>query len=141
MKAAYCYRAAAILLILFAAGHFFGFSQVDPQWHVDALVRSMRSIHFDAMGSSRSYWDLFMAAGLSVGLFYLLAALLAWQMAGLSGEARAKMRVVGWAFAACFAAITLVSWRYLFVIPLVFSAAITLCLALAAWLSRGPARP
>jgi hypothetical protein len=40
-----------------------------------------------------------------------------------------------WAFALCFAAITLVSWRYLFVLPIAFSAVITVCLAAAAWVS------
>jgi len=31
--------------------------------------------------------------------------------------------------------VTIVSWQYLFAIPIVFSIAITLCLAGAAWLS------
>lgn len=136
MKASLLYRVAAVLLILFAAGHLLGFSQVDPQWHADGLVQSMRSLHFDAMGSSRSYWDFFLASGISVGLFYLMTALLAWQMAGLSGEAHQQMRIVAWAFAACFAGIAVVSWLYLFVIPIAFSVAITLCLTAAAWLSR-----
>jgi hypothetical protein len=40
----------------------------------------------------------------------------------------------------CFAALTVVSWRFLFVIPIVFSAVITACLTAAAWLSAKPAR-
>jgi hypothetical protein len=138
MKASLFYRVAAILLVLFAAGHLFGFSQIDPQWHVDALVRSMRAIHFDAMGSSRSYWDFYIGAGICVGLFDLSAAVLAWQLAGLSGEAQAKMRIVAWAFASCFAAIAVVSWLYLFIIPVVFSVLICLCLGMAAWSAREP---
>jgi len=50
----------------------------------------------------------------------------------------ADMRMTGWAFALCFAAITVVSWRYLFVIPIVFSLLITVCLAAGAWLSARP---
>lgn len=34
----------------------------------------MRSIHFDVQGFSRTYWDFFVAAGFSVGVFYLFAA-------------------------------------------------------------------
>jgi hypothetical protein len=45
------------------------------------------------------------------------------------------MRVLVWAFALCFAAVTIVSWRYLFIIPIAFAIAITLCLAGGAWLS------
>ncbi len=95
----------------------------------------MQSIHFDVQGSSRTYWDLFVAAGLCVGVFYLFAAILAWQLGGLPAEALALMRGIVWAFAACFAVITVVSWRYLFILPIVFSSVITVCLTAAAWRS------
>jgi hypothetical protein len=139
MKAPLFYRAAAILLLLFAAAHTIGFSQSDPSWGVDGLLAAMRSAHFDMMGARRSYWDLFLAAGLSLGALYLFAAALAWQLSGLPAETVARMRLTAWAFAACFAAVTLVSCLHLFVVPIAFSAAITLCLAVAAWLS-GPRR-
>jgi hypothetical protein len=135
MKASLCYRIAAVLLLLFAIAHTLGFRQSDPHWGVDALLASMRSIHFDVQGSSRTYWDLFLAAGFSVGVFYLFSAILAWQLGGLRAETLAGMRVTAWTFALCFAAITVVSWRYLFILPVVFSAMITLCLISAAWLS------
>jgi hypothetical protein len=138
MKASLLYRVAAVLLLLFAIGHTLGFRQSDPLWGVDALLSSMRSIHFDVQGFSRTYWDLFVAAGFSVGVFYLFAAVLAWQLAGLSAEALASMRVTVWAFTLCFAAITVVSWRYLFILPIVFSMVITVCLAFAAWMSARP---
>ena len=138
MKASMFYRIAAVLLLFFAAGHTLGFRQSDPQWGVDALLTSMRSIHFDVQGFSRTYWDLFEAAGFSVGVFYLFAAILAWQLGGLPAATWALMRGTAWAFAACFAAITLVSWRYLFILPIVFSIVITLCLISAAWLSAKP---
>ena len=135
MRASLFYRVAAVLLLLFAAGHTFGFRQSDPAWGVDALLGSMRSIHFDVQGFSRSYWDLFLAAGYCVGVFYLFAAILAWQLGGLPADALKRMRGVAWAFALCFAAITGISWKFLFILPIVFSAVITLCLTAAAWLS------
>jgi hypothetical protein len=135
MRASIFYRIAAVLLLLFAAGHTLGFRQSDPTWGVDSLLSSMRSIHFDVQGFNRSYWDLFQAAGFSVGVFYLFAAILAWQLGGLPAASLALMRVTLWAFALCFAAITLVSWRFLFILPIAFSIVITICLAAAAWLS------
>src|SRR5262252_9438742 len=135
MKASIFYRTAAGLLLLFAVGHTLGFRQSDPQWGVDALLGSMRSIHFDVQGFNRTYWDLFVAAGFSVGVFYLFAAILAWQLGGLTADTLARVRGTAWAFALCFAAISVVSWRYLFVLPIVFSVVITLCLTAAAWLS------
>src|SRR5215475_5182797 len=135
MKASIFYRVAAVLLLLFAIGHTLGFRQSDPQWGVDALLGSMRSIHFDVQGFQRTYWDLFEAAGFSVGVFYVFAAILAWQLGGLPAETLAALRGTAWAFAFCFAAITFVSWRYLFILPIVSAGMITVCLLAAAWLS------
>jgi hypothetical protein len=135
MRASVFYRIASVLLWLFAAGHRLGFRQSDPAWGVDALLGSMRSIHFDVQGFRRTYWDLFEAAGFSVGVLYLFAAALAWQLGRLPAETLALTRVTAWAFALCFAAIAVVSCRYLFILPIAFSIAITLCLTLAAWLS------
>jgi len=138
MKASLFYRTAAVLLLLFAVAHTLGFSQSDPRWGVDALVSSMRSIHFDLQGFHRTYWDFFVAAGFSVGVFYLFAAVLAWQLGGLPAAMLALMRGTSWAFALAFAAITVLSWKYLFIIPIAFSLAITVCLTAAAWLSAKP---
>jgi hypothetical protein len=135
MKASVLYRIAAVLLLIFAAGHTFGFHQSDPQWGVDALLSSMRSIHFNPQGFNRTYWDFFLGAGFSVGVLFLFSAILAWQLGGLPEATLARMRGTAWAFALCYAAITVVSWRYLFLIPIVFSFVITLCLMAAAWLS------
>ena|ERR1700733_14465931 len=135
MKASLFYRIAAVLLLLFAVGHTLGFRESDPAWGIDALLGSMRSIHFDVQGFNRTYWDLFVGAGFSVGVFYLFAAVLAWQLGGLPAQNLAVMRVTAWAFALCFAAITVVSWRYLFILPIVVSFVITVCLTVAAWLS------
>src|SRR5258708_28773683 len=125
MKASLFYRIAAFLLLLFAIGHTLGFRQSDPRWGVDTLLGSMRSIHFDVQGFSRTYWDLFVAAGFSVGVFYLFAALLTWQLWCLPAQTLAVMRVTVWALALCFAAITAVSWRYLFILPFLFSIVIS----------------
>jgi hypothetical protein len=135
VKARTLYRISSVLLLVFAVGHLLGFRQSDPTWGIDALLGSMRSIHFDVQGFSRTYWDIFVAAGFSVGVFYLFAAVLTWQLGGLPPQTLALMRVTLWALALCFAAITVVSWRYLFILPIVFSAVIALCLAVAAWLS------
>ena len=141
MKASMLYRIAAVLLLLFAVGHTLGFRQSDPIWGVDALLSSMRSIHFDVQGFNRTYWDLFVAAGFSVGVFYLFAAVLAWQLGGLPAATLALMRGTAWAFALSFAAITVVSCRYLFILPIAFSIAITACLTAAAWASAKQGAP
>jgi hypothetical protein len=135
VKASILYRISAVLLLFFAVGHTLGFRQSDPAWGVNPLLALMRSTHFDVQGFSRTYWDLFVAAGLSVGVFYFFASILAWQLGGLPTQALARMRPITWAFAACFAAIAVVSCRYLFALPIIFSLLIAGCLAAAAWRS------
>jgi hypothetical protein len=135
MRASLFYRIAAVLLLFFAVVHTLGFRQSNPQWGLDAMLASMRSIQFEVQGFTRTYWEIFEAAGFSVGVFYVFAAILAWQLGGLPAPTLAIMRGTAWAFALCFAAITVVSWKYLFILPILFSIVITLCLTAAAWLS------
>lgn len=134
MKASIFYRIAAVILVLFDVGHTLGFRQTDPSWGLDPTLSSMRSIHFNAMGFNRTYMDFFEGLGFHGSVFLLFAAILAWQLGGLSAETLSRLRVVRWAFALSFAGLAVLSWRYLFAIPLGFSLVSTVLLAAAAWL-------
>jgi len=92
MKASLLYRIASVLLLLFAIGHTLGFRQSDPAWGVGPPIDLMRSIHFDAQGFSRTYWDFFSAFGLFFSVFLLFPAVLAWQLGGLPAEIFVRMR-------------------------------------------------
>jgi len=129
------YRIASVLLLLFAAGHTFGFRQNNPEWGAGAVLELMRSVHFDAQGFSRTYWDFFSAFGLFFSVFLLFAAILAWLLAGFPADTLARVQSIQWALAVCFVAVTALSWRYAFTTPLVFSIVITVCLTAAACLS------
>jgi len=136
MKPSLIYRIAAVLLLLFAVGHMFSFSQVDPRWGLDTMLGQMRSIRFSIAGTERTYWDFFIAGGLTVGILYLFSAVLAWQLGRLRAETLRELRLVTWTFPVAYAAIAVVSSFHLFPIPLAFSVAITVCLALGTWASR-----
>ena len=140
MKPSILYRIASILLILFAIGHTLGFWQTQPQWNADSVVASMRSVHFDAQGFNRTYWDFYIGFGLCVSVFLLLAATLSWQMSSLQAGTLAQLRGPAWALVLCFIGVTVLSWRYFFIIAIVFSAAITLALAAAAYVSGNNSR-
>ena len=101
----------------------------------------MRSVHFDALGFTRTYWDFFSAFGLFFSVFLLFSAVLAWLLGGLPPETLARVRSIAWALAICFVAITALSWRYAFTIPIVFSALTTVCLIAAALLSKRQGAP
>ena len=129
------YRISSVLLLLFAIGHTVGFSAIDPKWGVDSLVRTMQSVHFNANGSDRTYWDFFVGFGLFVSVLMVLAAVVAWQLGELQPATLAQARIVAWGFVGCFVLVTWLSWRYFFVVPVIFSALILICPSAAAWVS------
>jgi len=106
----------------------------------DAVLGLMRSIHFDAQGFSRTYWDFFSAFGFFLRVSFVRGGISV-ASGGPSGRdfgTRAQ-RCVG---AICFVAVTALSWRYAFTTPIVFSTLITLWLIAAAWLSAiGHSKP
>jgi hypothetical protein len=138
LRAPVFYRIAAVLILLFDVGHTLAFRQSDPSWGVDTLRASMQSIHFNVQGFPRTYWDFFVGAGFNVSVFLLFAAVLAWQIGGFPAETLTRVRGIGWALALCFVALTFLSWRYFFILPLAFSILIAVCLIIAVWLSAKP---
>ena len=124
------YRIAAVLILLFDVGHSSGYPWSDPEWGVD--LQAVQSSHFMVLGFSRTYWDFYVGFGLFVSVFLLLAAMLAWQLGSLPAQTLRFVRNTAWTLALCFAAVTVLSWMYFFIIPIGFSCAITVCLVLAA---------
>jgi hypothetical protein len=138
LKSSAFYRIASVLLLLFAAGHTLGFRQNNPDARVNAVIGAMRSVHLDAQGFNRTYWDFFTAFGFFLSVFLLFAAVLAWLLGGFPAETLARVRSIAWALAISFVAVTALSWRYAFTTPIVLSILITVCLIAAAWLSAKP---
>jgi hypothetical protein len=139
MKASVLYRIASVLLLLFAVPHTLGFRGNNPEWGVGAVIGSMQSVHFDAQGFNRTYWDIYSAFGLCFSVFLLFAAVLAWLLGRLPAGTLAPFeRHTAWALAISFAVVEALMWRYAFTTPIVFSTLITVCLVAAAWLSARP---
>ena len=133
MSPSLLYRVASVLLVLFGLGHQLGFRRVDPRWGVDSAIGALKATQFQVQGMTRTYWDFFSGFGFFVTVLLFFSAILAFQLAGLSKESLRSLRVVTWAFALSFVMITLLTWRYFFIAPLVFSSLVALCLLMAAW--------
>ena len=132
MKASLLYRIASVLLILFALGHTLGFRRVDPRWKLDSIIAALRSTHFEVQGLNRTYWDFYVGFGLFVTILLLFTAILTWQLGGLPKDHLSEMRLVAWSLAACFVVVTFLSWKYFFIVPVIFSGVVAICLILAA---------
>ena len=127
------YRIAAVLILLLDLGHSAGYPWSDPAWGVD--LSAIRSSHFMILGFSRTYWDFYVGFGLLFSACLLLAAILAWQLSSLPPQTLPLVRITAWAMSLCFAAITVLSWMYFFILPIALSSVITVCLVVAAWRS------
>ena len=126
------YRIAAILLVLFAAGHQLGFRSVDPAWKAEETVRSMRETPLLIEGFTRSYWGLYSGFGFFTTLFMLFSAVFAWQLARVSTGSRRELVTSRWAFAISYVAIAALTWSYFFLTPGVFATLIAVALLGAA---------
>ncbi|HEY6931422.1 MAG TPA: hypothetical protein VJA66_17260 [Thermoanaerobaculia bacterium] len=135
MSSSLFYRIAAVLLVLFAIGHTLGFRETRGMTGADSVVSVMKSVHFTVQGFQRVYYDFFVGFGLLVTAFFLFSALLSWQLASVSQHVLAEIPWVTWGFVICFLAVTILSWAYFFLAPVIFSILITACLMAAAILS------
>ena len=136
MSSARLYRAASIVLLLFAAGHTLGFRKIDPRWNADATVTAMKT-PFEVQGVMRGYWDFFSGFGFFATGLLLFCSVLAWELGVLPADILRRLRMTRWSFALCFVALTGITWAYIFPLPTIFTALAALILVLAAWQSDG----
>jgi hypothetical protein len=135
MKPSVFFRVSAVLVVLFAAGHTLGFRQTVPEWKVDAVVESMKQVHFQEQGFTRSYYDFYEGFGYFVTAYMLLAAVWLWILAGLPRDLLRRVVALPWALTGCFLITTLMGFRYFFAIQIVFGALLTLLVAIGSWLA------
>jgi len=125
-------RIAAVLTLLYCAGHTMGMPWTPSVRPQDiAVLDAMKSDRFEVLGSTRSYWDFYIGFGISISVYLALQAIVLWQLAPLAKEAGARVRPIIGVFLAGFVANALVVWLYFFWVPLVFAIAIATTLAWA----------
>ena len=140
MNATLIYRIASALLVLFAAGHTFGFMRFKPSAPEALAVRdAMNNVHFQVRGADFSYGRFYTGFGLTITVYLLFSAFLAWHLGGLARAHPEAVGVLGWVFVAVQVAMVVLSWLYFSIAPAVLSVLIALCLVWAAWLVRLPA--
>ena len=136
MNATLLYRIAAVLLLLFAAGHTLGFLGFKPPSPEGLAVRdAMNNVVFQFKGSGYTYGNFYRGFGLTVTAYLLFSAYLAWHLGTLAASQPQAIGILGWAFAAVQLACLVLSVMYFFPVPALFSGAVVLCLAWAAWLA------
>lgn len=136
MRASILYRISSVLILLFAIGHTLGFRKTDPSWGVDQMLAALKQTTFIVQGFHRNYYGFFVGFGLFVTLLMLFTAVVAWQLGRLPVATLAQVPWLTWGLAVCYAGVLILSLRYFFMVPVIFSAVIFLCLAAAAVAAR-----
>ena len=134
MTAPLLYRIAAVLFVLFAAGHTFGFLTFIPDTaEGKAAFQSMNDVQFHVGGGSYSYGGFYRGFGLHVTVYLLFSAFLAWQLGQMAMQYPQAAGPIGWVFCAVQVVGLALSCLYFFPIAAVFSGVLAVCIGLAAW--------
>ena len=136
MTATVFLRVASILSLLFGAGHTLGGTQSWSPAGETEVLQAMRSFRFDAEGVSRTYLEFYLGFGFILSVYLLLQAVVLWQLATLARVEPARLRPLMAAFLLAQVASGVLAWRFIFAIPVVFSALIALTLGAALYASR-----
>jgi len=141
MNASLFLRIAAVLSFLYFAGHTAGIPWtpvVGPQ--EIAVLEAMKGHSFDLVGSNRTYWELYFGFGITISAFLLALAVVLWQLGSLARTDAARVRPIVASLFLVFAINGVLAWKYFFVIPLVNTLTISVCVGFAFFMAgRGKA--
>ncbi len=135
MSARALYRIAAVLFLLFALGHTFGFLSFKPPTAEALAVRdAMNTVHFEVGGTSFSYGGFYLGFGWYVTVYLIFSALLAWHLGDMTVAYPRAIGRLGWIFFAIQIASLALSWMYFSIAPAIFSALVAIFLGWGAWM-------
>jgi hypothetical protein len=132
MKAFHFLRIAAVITLLYCAGHTIGMPWT-PYTNAEAksVLEAMKSHHFEEQGFKGTYWDIYFGFGLIISVYLLVQAVVLWQLASLARTDAVRVRPIAVSFLIAFIMNAGLSWQYFFIVPVVMAALIAICLAVA----------
>jgi hypothetical protein len=132
MKAFHFLRIAAVITLLYAAGHTAGMPWT-PYINTEAksVLEAMTTHSFEAEGFKGTYWDLYFGFGLMISIFLLVQAVVLWQVGSLAKADATRGRPIVASFLVAFIINAALSWKYTFIVPVVMAGIIALCLAIS----------
>lgn len=135
MKASTLYRIAAVLLVLFAAGHTVGFLSFKPPTAEAMAVRdAMMDVHFQVKNADLSYGGFYRGFGFFVTAYLLFSAFLAWQLT------KYPVSSTGWALFAVQIASLALGWIYFTATQAVLAGLVAACVGFGTWSNQAVTR-
>jgi hypothetical protein len=129
-------RIASVISLVFTVGHSLGGLKKWSPMGDNEVLRAMTAVHFDTRGAHRSYLDFFMGFGWSISVAMLLQTFLLWQMASLARTDVEHVRPMIAVFALATLATGFIAWRFIFLIPALFSTVLAITLVAAYVVAR-----
>ena len=125
-------RIAAVLTLIHAVLHTVGgvFGAVDPGPAATA-VQAMKANIFPWMGQTHSFWEFYRGLGLTVTIFLTAESVLMWQLASLAKSGARRLRPMMITLLLAYAVMSIDSYEYFFLGPVIMEILIALCFALA----------
>ena len=135
MKPSIIFRILAVIFVLFAAGHTYGFLNFTPPTAAGLAVQaSMNSVPLE---DGFTYGRFYTGFGLQISAYMFFSALLSWHLAGLAPTAPRSIVPLAWSFFTLQLAGLALACIFFPAVPAAFSAITVLCCGAAAWsLSR-----
>jgi hypothetical protein len=121
MKAIWLYRIAAVLFVLFAAGHTFCFlSFTAPSAEGRAVFDAMNQVYFSKGQTTYNYGEFYRGFGLSCSVSMLFSAFLSWHLGELARTLPQAIGALGWIFFVVQLTGLAISVKYFGIPPTIF---------------------
>jgi hypothetical protein len=137
------FRALAVLLALFAAGHTVGTAapHVTRGAPEAAVFDAMQSFRFPIMGFNRTYWDFYRGLAITVSVLMVALTVMAWQVGSIAKRGGRTALPMAITLQCACVAMLVIGYVFLFGGPIVFSAAAVVLSTIATIaVAREPAR-
>ena len=136
-------RAEAVVIGLFALGHTVGIvgRPAHPTGNLATVLGDMQRYRFPVMGMQRSYWQFYHGFAFIVSLLLGICAVIAWQAGDIARREPRRALPMALTLEVGALGLLLLSLRYFFTAPIVFSAlALAVQTVAVALLRRAAAR-
>jgi hypothetical protein len=140
MKPVIYLRIASVLMLVHAVLHTIGgvFSTAEPG-PASIAMAAMKANQFLVMGNTRSYWHFYRGLGLAVSIMLTVEGIAFWMLSSLVKTNGEKLRPILAVFAAGYLALTVNSYFYFFLGPVIAEILIAICLLMAIVTAKQPA--
>ena len=136
MKTKLFLRIAAVLTLLYCAGHTSGIPWTPGKSkEANEVIRAMQTTPVIEEGINSNYWNFYYGFGVIISVFLLAAAVTLWQLGAIARARPALTRPMMITFFVSFIINAWCSLKYFFALPAVFALVISLLISIAFFFS------